>query len=299
MFLSASVKMRPGNSLVLWVLLCPLFAFGQTISNIRIESTHDKVFVVYDLQSDKPQDIGVVFELEGKGKVTPKSLTGAVMRVAAGQDRRIEWEIFKDIGAYQGNVVAVLSFGGHTVPVVIGTQTWMSKNLNVDRFRNGDLIRHAASVSEWQNAGGNGQAAWCYYENKPQNGDVYGKLYNWYAVNDSRGLCPTGWHVPSDKEWTRLENYLGPSAGGKLKSTTGWNSPNAGATNSSGFNALPGGYCTSSGGFHRVGYNGYWWSSSAAGSGYAWARDLDYYVATVARGGYGRRLGFSVRCARD
>ena len=224
MVLSASVKMRHGNSLVLWVLLCPLFAFGQTISNIRIESTHDKVFVVYDLQSDKPQDIGVVFELEGKGKVTPKSLSGAVMRVAAGQDRRIEWEVFKDIGSYQGNVVAVLSFGGNTVPVVIGTQTWMSKNLNVDRFRNGDLIRHAVSASEWEDAGGNGQAAWCYYENKPENGDDYGKLYNWYAVNDSRGLCPTGWHVPSDKEWTTLENDLGSSAaGGKLKSTTGWN----------------------------------------------------------------------------
>jgi uncharacterized protein (TIGR02145 family) len=299
MFLSASVKMRPGNSLVLCVLLCPLFAFGQTISNIRIESTHDKVFVVYDLQSDKPQDIGVVFELEGKGKVTPKSLSGAVMRVAAGQDRRIEWEIFKDIGAYQGNVVAVLSFGGNTVPVVIGTQTWMSKNLNVDRFRNGDLIRHAASASEWKDAGESGQAAWCYYDNKPENGDDYGKLYNWYAVNDSRGLCPTGWHVPSDEEWTTLENDLGSSAGGKLKSTAGWRSPNAGATNSSGFNALPGGYRNYDGGFASVGFSGIWWSSSEAGSGNAWCRNLNCSYANVVRFNFGRRNGFSVRCARD
>ncbi|MFZ9940231.1 MAG: fibrobacter succinogenes major paralogous domain-containing protein, partial [Bacteroidia bacterium] len=291
--------MRPGNSLVLWVLLCPLFAFGQTISNIRIESTHDKVFVVYDLQSDKPQDIGVVFELEGKGKVTPKSLSGDVMRVAAGQDRRIEWEVFKDIGSYQGNVVAVLSFGGNTVPVVIGTQTWMSKNLNVDRFRNGDLIRYAASASEWKDAGESGEAAWCYYDNKPENGDDYGKLYNWYAVNDSRGLCPTGWHVPSDEEWTTLENDLGSSAGGKLKSTTGWNSPNAGATNSSGFNALPGGYRGSFGGFGSVGNDGgYWWSSSDAGSGSAWYRYLNYYAAVVNRSNFDLRVGFSVRCAR-
>jgi uncharacterized protein (TIGR02145 family) len=242
----------------------------------------------------------VVFELEGKGKVTPKSLSGDVLRVAAGQDRRIEWEIFKDIGSYQGNVVAVLSFGGNTASVVIGTQTWMSKNLSVDRFRNGDLIRHAASASEWKDAGESGEAAWCYYDNKPENGDVYGKLYNWYAVNDSRGLCPTGWHVPSDKEWTTLENDLGSSAGGKLKSTTGWNSPNAGATNSSGFNALPGGNRSNNGGFYNVGGSGNWWSSSAAGSGFAWYRFLFCNYAYVLRLiSLDQRDGFSVRCARD
>jgi hypothetical protein len=104
------------------------------------------VFVVYDLQSDKPQDIGVVFELEGKGKVTPKSLSGAVMRVAAGQNRRIEWEVFKDIGSYQGNVVAVLSFGGNTAPVVIGTRTREKKHSDFEIWQQqGHLVSKSFS----------------------------------------------------------------------------------------------------------------------------------------------------------
>jgi uncharacterized protein (TIGR02145 family) len=126
-------------------------------------------------------------------------------------------------------------------------------------------------------------------------------LYNWYAVNDSRGLCPVGWHVPSDAEWTTLTDFLGGEgvAGGKMKSTTGWNSPNTGATNSSGFTGLPGGYRASGGGFGDLGYSGVWWSSSDAGSGSAWDRYLYYNFANAHRDYDDHRFGFSVRCARD
>jgi uncharacterized protein (TIGR02145 family) len=100
-----------------------------------------------------------------------------------------------------------------------GNQEWMTKNLDVDRFRNGDLIPHAESNEEWKKAGDDEQPAWCYYDNDPENGKKYGKLYNWYAVNDPRGLVPEGWHITSQKEWTSLVEFLGgfEIAGLKMK----------------------------------------------------------------------------------
>ena len=109
--------------------------------------------------------------------------------------------------------------------VTIGTQVWTSKNLAVSKFRNGDAIPLAKTNAEWQLAGQNKQPAWCYYENNGENGTKYGKLYNWDAVNDPRGLAPAGFHIPSDAEWTILRQYLGvDSAGIQMKSISGWNS---------------------------------------------------------------------------
>ncbi len=108
--------------------------------------------------------------------------------------------------------------------VTIGTQVWMTKNLDVTIFRNGDPIPEAKTKEEWVKAGENKQPAWCNYDNNPANGSKYGKLYNWYAVNDPRGLAPEGYHVPTDAEWTILENFLGSDDGKKMKSATGWNS---------------------------------------------------------------------------
>ena len=104
--------------------------------------------------------------------------------------------------------------------VTIGTQVWMTKNLDVSTFRNGDTIPQAKTTEEWKRAGENQQPAWCYYDNDPANGAKYGKLYNWYAVNDSRGLAPVGYHVPSDAEWTKLTDFLGGEsvASTKMKS---------------------------------------------------------------------------------
>ena len=108
--------------------------------------------------------------------------------------------------------------------VTIGKQVWMSENLNVDKFRNGDPIPEAKTDEEWEKAGENGEPAWCYYNNNPDNGDRYGKLYNWFAVNDPRGLAPEGWKIPSDEDWTRLTDFLGGEsvAGQKMKSTEFW-----------------------------------------------------------------------------
>jgi uncharacterized protein (TIGR02145 family) len=185
--------------------------------------------------------------------------------------------------------------------ITIGKQVWMSENLNVEKFRNGDPIPEAKTDEEWKKAGENKQPAWCYYNNDPANGEKYGKLYNWYAVNDLRGLAPEGWHVPSDEEWTILLNYLGGEevAGAKLKSQTGWVEDGNG-TNISCFLGFPGGYRVSTGKFFDVGYNASWWSSTEMDTEIAWYRTLFFYDDWVYRFDRGvKRDGYSVRCLKD
>ena len=188
--------------------------------------------------------------------------------------------------------------------VQIGIQCWTQSNLKVSKYRNWDSIPTGLSNSAWENTT---SGAYAIYNNDPVNDDLYGKLYNHYAVTDNRGLCPTGWHVPSDGEWTTLENHLGGSgvAGGVLKSTAtqptpgGWNYPNTGATNSSGFTALSGGVRSSSGGFNIMTDYGFWWSSSISSASDAWCRSLNYYFSYVYRPSTSRTLGLSVRCLKD
>jgi uncharacterized protein (TIGR02145 family) len=182
--------------------------------------------------------------------------------------------------------------------VTIGTQVWMTKNLDVSTFRNGDPIPEAKTTEEWENAGKNKQPAWCYYDNDPKNGEKYGKLYNWYAVSDPRGLAPAGYHIPNDAEWTTLKNYIGNDNGNKMKSTSSW-ADNGNGTNSSGFSGLPGGYryfnCT----FYDFGGYGGWWSSTENGANSAWCRSLHCFDGDVGRYGNSKTVGFSVRCLRD
>jgi uncharacterized protein (TIGR02145 family) len=187
--------------------------------------------------------------------------------------------------------------------VRIGTQCWTQSNLKVSKYRNGDNIPTGLSNTDWQSTTA---GAYAIYANDPVNDGLYGKLYNYYAVMDTRGLCPTGWHVPTDGEWTTLETFLGGSsvAGGALKSTVtqptpgGWNLPNTGATNSSGFSAGPGGLRVGNGDVGYVGYTGLWWSSSLSGTN-AWVRLLNYNHGSVGRNNDNRTFGFSVRCLRD
>ncbi len=185
--------------------------------------------------------------------------------------------------------------------VKIGTQEWSSKNLNVATFKNGDAIPEVKSEEEWVKAGEEGKPAWCYYNNNPKNGDKYGKLYNWYAVTDPRGLAPSGWHIPSDAEWTKLTDYLGGKnvAGAKMKSKEGWKE-NGNGNNESGFSGLPGGSRIFYGTFGPIGFYGYWWSSTQFSIDFAWYRYLHYSNGVVRRNyGFSKKNGFSVRCLRD
>ena len=193
--------------------------------------------------------------------------------------------------------------------VTIGTQIWQSTNLDVTSYRDGTPIPQVTNPTQWANLT---TGAWCYYNNDPINGTTYGKLYNWYAVagihdtdpsTPNKILAPTGWHVPSDSEWTTLTNFLGGEsvAGGKMKSTgtSLWQIPNTAATNESGFLGLPGGYHSSDGEFIEVGYSGIWWSSSEDSTTNAWSRGLNFSNSYAFRSGYHKNYGWSVRCIKD
>jgi uncharacterized protein (TIGR02145 family) len=200
-------------------------------------------------------------------------------------------------------------------PVTIGTQTWMGYNLDVSKYNNGDDIPQVTDATAWDNLT---TGAWCYYNNDPAMGALYGKLYNWYAVNDSRGLAPVGWHIPSDAEWKTLSMYLGMSQidadlfgkayfgtteGGKMKKagTSLWVSPNTGATNLSGFLALPGGMrsALSNYDFAGPGLSNFWWSSTEFDAATAWMRGVENASSGTYRYYLTKKHGFSVRCIQD
>jgi uncharacterized protein (TIGR02145 family) len=176
----------------------------------------------------------------------------------------------------------------------------MAENLRTTTYANGDPIPNVTDNTQWQILT---TGAWAHYNNDSQYENPYGKLYNWYTVDDPRNVCPTGWHVPTDAEYTLLTDYLGgePVAGSKMKSTGTqyWLSPNTDATNESGFSGLPGGSRDYDGTFSSIGGDGYWWSSTEDDTGLAWYRYLYYYDGGVDRSYYNKRYGFSVRCLRD
>lgn len=202
--------------------------------------------------------------------------------------------------------------------VTIGSQIWSTQNLDVITYRNGDTIPRVDNPTTWANLT---SGAWCWYNYSSSNGVIYGKLYNWYAVTDPRGIAPLGWHVPSHYEWNVLLKYLDASAdtscigcppstiaGGKMKTTgtsqagTGlWGEPNAGATNSSGFSGLPGGYCYYNNFiFALIGSNGFWWSSTEFNATTAWSRGLYYGSSEFSViNSSSKKLGYSVRVVRD
>ena len=200
-------------------------------------------------------------------------------------------------------LVVSISFSQTGRTVKIGGQEWMTKNLNVSTFRNGDVIPEAKTIDDWLKAGAEGKPAWCYYENDPANGEKYGKLYNWHAVNDSRQLAPKGWHVPTNDEWQTLIDFCGGQevAGGPMKETgmKHWKRPNTGATDEHGFSALPGGHRDNKGHFYNLGHYATFWSSTNCNKIAAWKRHLSRGDTKVYIDCFNMIAGFSVRCVRD
>ncbi len=234
--------------------------------------------IIWDFGGEHPQTFGDAFRIS-----------------VIANDRGLKSGIVTDI---DGNVYQT---------VKIGNQWWMAENLKVTHYSNGDSIPHVINDSTW---GGpyTYTGAYCAYDNNSNNVSTYGLLYNWLAVDDSRNIAPAGWHVPTDDEWHTLVDYLGGDsvAGGKMK-TTGtiqggdglWVSPNTGATNSSGFSALPGGFRFDGGEFSRMSDGAYFWSSTEYGSYSAWYRLLYYCQSFVDRNDGPKPYGFSVRLVRD
>jgi len=204
-------------------------------------------------------------------------------------------------GGYTGSYGSI-EYGGQTYKTVrIGTQTWMAENLNYDP--------------------GTGNSA-CY-DNQASNCATYGRLYDWSTAmgfesscnsnscssqiqSKHRGICPSGWHLPSDSEWNVLEGFAGSTSytdiGTKLKATSGWNDYNGASGNGTdqyGFSALPGGLGTSGVGFYNVGSNGGWWNATEDGSYNAYRRDMSVSNSYVTRGGLGKSYLCSIRCVQD
>jgi uncharacterized protein (TIGR02145 family) len=208
--------------------------------------------------------------------------------------------------------------GNEYETVLIGNQEWMAENLRTACYQNGDPIPNEQGSVQWDGEDGVSTGAWCHYNNDSQYEIPYGKIYNWYAVDDPRNLCPLGWHVPTDAEWSVMIGFLDPQhdpnvideqstiAGGKMKSvgTVHWESPNAGATNESGFSALPGGArgadLTNDQFNNTLGFLGGWWASDTAWwSHQPFLRLIEYDDGDIERA-YGlKRSGLSVRCIKD
>jgi len=184
--------------------------------------------------------------------------------------------------------------------VTISNQTWMVENLNVSVYRNGDTIPEAKSDAEWTNAGKSKQGAWCYYENKAENGEFTGKLYNFYAVSDPRGLAPEGWMIPRSDDFEEMANSFGvdKKAGANFRSTSGWNQDGNG-TNGSGFDGRPGGIRSFVGAFSNKGDFGYWWSSSERPNENAWHFSLSSKNPKAKSYFSQRANGLSVRCIKE
>ena len=189
-----------------------------------------------------------------------------------------------------------ISYAGVVYSTVqIGDQCWFAENLRTKTYLNGDDIPRNLHDWDWSNTT---SGAMANYNDELMALVAYGGLYNWFAVDDARGLCPSGWHVPTDGEWTVMTDHLGGQsvAGGQMKTVYGWYGGDNG-TNSSGFSGLPGGRRSSGGSYINAGYGGYWWSSSPSGSE-VWMRKLDF-TESSGRGYWNPQNGFSVRCVRD
>lgn len=273
------------SRILIFTLLIAVFSTGFTQEKMEI----DGAIIIKNSEDPTPEPGTIRFntntnDFEGHDGNTWKSLTKSANPTGSGTVTDID--------------------GNQYLTVTIGTQTWMRENLRTTRYRNGDPIPEVLLNADWNSLN---TGAWSWYDHDPEKDTPYGKLYNWYAVDDSRGLCPTGWHVPTDTEWTTLTDFLGGTsvAAGKMK-TTGtiqtnigyWEDPNTGATNESGFTGLPGGW-RSNNSFPLFGEFGFWWSSTAFDSVNAWARDLAYDRESVFRFDADKRGGFSIRCVED
>ena len=189
----------------------------------------------------------------------------------------------------------------HTI--TIGNQVWMAENLKVTKYRNGNAISSASDPTAWSSLTA---GTYCNYSNSSTNKTTYGTLYNWYAVNDARVIAPTGWHVPTQAEWTTLINYLGNAsiAGDILKETgnTHWSGTYTAATNASGFTALPGGYVGQQNnvyGFYGIGTDGYWWTATEVDSNTASSWSLNNNSPLAVPSNTAKQYGFSIRCVKD
>ena len=291
-------------SIIILFFICPFIYFAQKVNNVEASQQGQNIVVTYDLEAEQPCTINLFISTNGgatwQGPL--KQVHGQVgPNIKSGQNS-ITLFVLTEFNELRGDNIRfkVDALTNNLNTKKIGTQTWTTKNLDVTTYRNGDKIPQVQDAKAWKELT---TGAWCYNENKTANGTKYGKLYNWFAVNDPRGLAPKGYHIPSVAEWDILIEYLGGgfTGGARMKSKNGWIN-NGYGNNRSGFAALPGGFRYNDGGF-TIGDCSLW-SSSEFDTDSAWGcniisgagddapdADTDYF--------YDKPYGFSVRCLRD
>jgi uncharacterized protein (TIGR02145 family) len=298
----------------LCMLIHPLWA--QEVSNVQVQQNGEELMVTFDL-SGTNDEYKVKIEL---AEDAINFYTFGEMECRSGKNefrKELKETVFCASGIFrvsaQKNYILTDIDGNKYKTIKIGNQEWMRENLKVNKYSNGSPIPTNLTNSTWQVAT---TGAYAIYNNDATNNTTYGKLYNWYAVVDSRNLCPIGWHVPSDGEWKTLDINLGinatgsvlvgdlfsPKVDGELKSTsTLWKNPNTGATNESGFSGLPSGMRLGDGKYNYVGYYGIWWSSTETSFSHESARSriLGYRNQYLAWPFSSKPSGLSVRCLKD
>lgn len=265
---------------------------------LNIEQVFKKVAADVALESGDKQRPWIASDYTGDFYFTPGSVSSTPLIVSSPtEDSRIK---SKD----NAPPTPENDFGYETTrgmaAVSIGDQLWANKNLNTDKFSDGAVIPEAKTEEEWRNAAKNGLPAWCYFNNDPSNGPRYGKLYNWYAVTDPRKLCPAGWHVPSDQEWSKLAETVSASSATKLKSVDGWTLARNGS-DAYKFTAVPAASRSFKGEFSTLGEQANWWSSTEEGSNIYWAmyRNIGYKSSELFRNFIAKGSGLSVRCVKE
>lgn len=278
-----------GVNVVVFVFAISCSESVREIKSEQLQKRRDGLY--YAVNEEKPYS-GNVIELYKSGqKHTERTFKSGKLQ---------EWHLWTKEGEKR-ETDTITDFDGNIyLSTKIGEQWWMAENLKVTHYRNGNAIANVIDDDEWANLN---TGAYCFYQNDESNAETYGGLYNWHAVNDSSGLAPMGWHVPSDAEWKKLVDYLDGDdvAGGKMKEMgiTLWVEPNTGATNESGLCALAGGYRNSHGTYDDIGSYAYFWSSTDYDGNYAWPRALTYDGSRVYRERCSKQEGLSVRCVRD
>jgi hypothetical protein len=272
--------------LVLLVVLQTSFVSAQKVSNITYHQEQNTIIVSYDLETKTLCKVNLYVSTNGgttwQGPLT--KVSGDVGAKIATGSHSITWKVLEEFEELRGDKIQfqVRAAGDSIETVVIGTQEWTKKNLNVSKYKNGDIIPEVKNPEEWASLT---TGAWCYCNNNIKNGAIYGKLYNWYAVNDPRGLAPEGFHIPTETEMGMVNNGL------NLKDPTR-------------FAGLPGGYRDGDGVFYSGG-GGTWWSFfeynalDALSRTLVWSRTQLYAAGYTFTSNDGKKSGFSVRCVKD
>ena len=287
-----------GKGFYLAVVKCGKFLYSSRLisseSNAsKIQIIHENSIGVYEKQTEvKGTNADHFMQFNDGDRLKFTAITDLYSTIIVEVPMESKTITFEFIACTDGD--------GNNYPVVkIGDQIWMAENLKTTKYYDGTDIPNITESSLWTSLT---KPAFCWYDNDLGNKSIYGALYNWYSVNTDK-LCPAGWHVPSDTEWTSLLAYLGGEsiAGLKLKETgiTYWANPNLGVTNETGFSARPGGYRYVDGKFHYVKQYGDWWSSTEASYERVWYRNMHYYVSAVYRDRSYKNNGFSVRCIKN